>query len=235
MLMIGSNIEFGGRDKLFKEHGNYEIYDFNSAIEEGKKTKEDFVWWGFSDKDLFEYAKEKLLNFSEKEETFNLTMLTVDTHAVNGYYCEDCKDNFDEPYFKTLNCSSRRIQQFIEWVKEQDFYENTTIVLCGDHPSMQPTTFDGLQEKGYERTVLNIIINPAIEPENTKNKNASTMDMFPTTLASLGATIEGEKLGLGTNLFSDKTTLIGKYGLEYVEKELQKKSVFFEDKILYNN
>ena len=33
------------------------------------------------------------------------------------------------------------------------------------------------------------------------------MDMFPTTLASLGAVIDGDRLGLGTNLFSDKPTL----------------------------
>ena len=33
------------------------------------------------------------------------------------------------------------------------------------------------------------------------------MDMFPTILASLGAQIEGDRLGIGTNLFSNKTML----------------------------
>ena len=36
------------------------------------------------------------------------------------------------------------------------------------------------------------------------------MDMFPTTIASLGATIEGDRLGLGTNLFSGEQTLAEK-------------------------
>jgi phosphoglycerol transferase len=40
------------------------------------------------------------------------------------------------------------------------------------------------------------------------------MDMFPTTLAALGVEIEGDKLGIGVNLFSDKQTLAEKYGIE---------------------
>lgn len=50
---------------------------------------------------------------------------------------------------------------------------------------------------------------------------------FPTTLASMGVDIEGNRLGLGTNLFSQDQTDIEKYGLEYVDKELSKKSVFY--------
>ena len=57
-----------------------------------------------------------------------------------------------------------------------------------------------------------MIINPAIETENT-SRVYSTFDLYPTTLAALGAKIEGDRLALGTNLFSDKMTLIEKYVL----------------------
>lgn len=232
MLMIGSNAEFGGRDYLFKQHGNYEIYDFWSAVNEGKRKEEDFIWWGFPDKDLFEYSKEKITRLAEEEQPFNFTMLTADTHATDGYLCEDCLNKFDVQYFNVLDCSSRKVSQFVKWIQEQDFYENTTIVICGDHPSMRPEIFDDLEKNGYERTVLNIIINPAVIPDNAQFKNASTMDMLPTTLASIGASIQGERLGLGTNLFSQEKTLIAKYGLEYVKEELSKKSTFYDKKIL---
>ena len=36
--------------------------------------------------------------------------------------------------------------------------------------------------------------------------------MYPTILASMGATIEGDRLGLGTNLFSSQETLIEQLG-----------------------
>ena len=38
------------------------------------------------------------------------------------------------------------------------------------------------------------------------------MDLFPTTLSSMGVEIEGNKLGLGTDLFSNEETLMEKLG-----------------------
>lgn len=50
------------------------------------------------------------------------------------------------------------------------------------------------------------------------------MDDFPTTLAALGVQIEGDRLGLGTNLFSEVPTLLEKYGMEELSIELGKRS-----------
>ena len=54
------------------------------------------------------------------------------------------------------------------------------------------------------------------------------MDYFPTTLAAMGAKIKGEKLGLGTNLYSDRNTLTEVYGHEWLDQELQKSTDFFD-------
>lgn len=40
----------------------------------------------------------------------------------------------------------------------------------------------------------------------------------------MGVQIEGDRLGLGTNLFSSIQTLVERYGYETEQKELQKKS-----------
>ena len=53
------------------------------------------------------------------------------------------------------------------------------------------------------------------------------MDMFPTTLASIGADIEGDRLGLGTNLFSDKQTIPEIIGLDEFNNELSKGSNYY--------
>ena len=233
-LLIGSKATFGGRDHLFKQHGDFYIDDFVQATRDGLKTEFDYTWWGYTDTELFEYAKERLQKLSEKEEPFNFTMLTADTHAIDGYKCEDCEEKFNEQYFNVLNCSSKKVKEFVEWIQEQEFYDNTTIVICGDHPSMQPDTFDFLEDEGYIRTVTNIIINPAIELGSTGSKDGSTMDMFPTTLASMGVQIPGNKLGLGTNLFSGEQTLISKYGFDYVKAELEKNSKFYNTKFIYD-
>ena len=59
--------------------------------------------------------------------------------------------------------------------------------------------------------------------------------MFPTTLASLGAKIEGNKLGLGVNLFSTEKTLLEKFGFEYVNNEITQNSIFYDEEILKKN
>ena len=52
--------------------------------------------------------------------------------------------------------------------------------------------------------------------------------MFPTTLAAMGVKIEGDRLALGVNLFSDEQTLTEQYRRKGLDKELMKKSKFYD-------
>lgn len=228
-LLLGSDATFGGRKNLFEQHGNYEIWDFESAMAESRVSEK--IWWGFTDDQLFEYAKEKVSYLAEQDEPFNFTMLTADTHFPDGFLCSDCPNIWDEQYKNVISCSSKRVGEFVKWIQEQDFYDNTTIVIAGDHLTMQSNFFELEEGQDYQKKVVNVIINPAVEAENT-NRAYSTMDLYPTTLAALGANIDGNRLALGTNLFSDEETLIEKYGLEYVNDELMKISRFYNNSIL---
>ena len=87
-------------------------------------------------------------------------------------------------------------------------------------------------DKDYIRTPYNCIINSTLKPINDKNREFSTMDLYPTILASMGAKIDGDKLGLGTNLYSNKATLIEEIGFGKLNKEVQKSSKFYNRKIL---
>ena len=167
-----------------------------------------------------------LLDISSDDEPFNLTMLTADTHFTDGYLDESCDSVFDDnKYADSFYCSDRMVYEFIEWIKEQDFYENTTIIIVGDHLTMQ----DGFYEVEDEdsRRVYNVFINAKVEGTyNNKNRVFTTMDMFPTTIAAIGGVIKGDRLGLGTNLFSDKKTVPEIIGIP--------KLLFLPPTLLYN-
>lgn len=226
-LIIGSDVAFGGRDNLFRTHGNYEIFDYNTAIERGYIPEDYFEFWGYEDKKLFEYAKTEILKQADKDEPFNVTLLTVDTHFMEGYQCEDCLETHDNPYLNTLNCSSKQIYNFVEWIKEQDFYENTTIVIAGDHLNMGGD-YIGTIPRDYNRTVYFTIVNSAVEYTGNGEHLYTTLDFFPTTLAAMGVQIEGNRLGLGTNLFAtDLDTLSDKYGQDILFEELAKSSEYY--------
>lgn len=228
-LLLGSDASFGGRRDYFTTHGNYEIYDYLYALDNNWIDSGYHQWWGYEDRKLFKFAKEELKRISKEEEPFNFTILTADTHFTDGYVDDECDTYFDTKYPNAYYCSDQMIYEFINWVKKQSFYKNTTIIISGDHLTMQNNVFNS---KDYDRTIYNTFINSKIKTKNNKNRLFSSLDMYPTTLASLGATIDGDMIGLGTNLFSDKKTLIEEYGLGYVNSEFKKKSFFYDNVLL---
>ena len=155
-------------------------------------------------------------------------MLTVDTHYPEGYVCSLCGNEFDEKYANVIRCSDNQVTEFIEWCQEQPWYENTTIILSGDHPTMNKE-FCSSAAYDYQRKCYTAYINAAVEPKRNDYREFATVDNFPTTLAALGVQIEGDRLGLGTNLFSEEDTLIERDGLEFVNTELQKSSDWMDE------
>ena len=121
------------------------------------------------------------------------------------------------------------LNDFITWIQSKDFYQDTVIVITGDHHTMQENFYK--IDKNYTRTIYNAIINSDTKYITNKNRIFTTMDMFPTTLAAIGANIEGERLGLGTNLFSDKKTIPEEIGLDNFNNELKKKSKYYYEYI----
>ena len=231
-LMLGSDANFGGRKQYFKEHGDYEIFDYNWALKEKLLREDYYKWWGYEDSKLFSYAKNKLMDISKSGEAFNFTILTADTHFPNGYVDRSCSSNlpFDNHYANSFYCADKMIYDFIEWIKQQDFYKDTVIVISGDHLVMQGDLYKSVNFS--DRVVYNSFINSYIDGQNNKNRLFTTMDMYPTTLAAMGATVSGDRLGLGTNLYSGKKTLIEELGYDYVSKEISKKSNFYNEYIL---
>ena len=233
-FMIGSDATFGGRRAYFESHGKgkTEICDYNTAKENGQIPEDYYVWWGYEDQKLFANAQEKLTELSSKDEPFNFTMLTVDTHFEDGYVCEQCQNEFgDNQYANVMACSSRQVDAFVKWIQQQPFYENTTIVISGDHLTMDSDFCNDVSED-YERSVYNVFINlpEGLDTsfEKTHNREFATLDMFPTTLAAMGVTIEGDRLALGVNMFSDEQTLTEQYGRKGLDKKKKKKSKFYD-------
>ena len=232
-FMFGSDAKFGGRYQYFKKHGQYEIFDLGTAIDKGYMEEDESVFWGFEDGKLFEWAKDELTKLAQEDKPFNLNLLTVNTHFTDGWLEKGAEENFPTQYENVHAYSSKQVNQFLEWMEKQDFYSNTTVVLLGDHNSMQEAAYykDKVKE-GFERVTYNTIINAAKEPIREKNRVFSNADMYPTILSSIGVEIKGNKLGLGTDLFSNEETLFEEYGVDYVNKEMGKNSSFYNSYLL---
>jgi len=258
-FMCGSDAVFGGRKTWFTTHGNYIIKDFTTAAADGAMPEGYYHFWGFEDSKLIPYAKAELTRLAAEEKPFNFTMLTVNTHAPDGDPENACLPlTGSDQYRSILGCSSRQVSELVDWIKKQDFYENTTIIITGDHLTMAENYNESVADFYNDRRVYNAFINAVPEVDETifKNRQFTTLDMYPTTLAALGVKIDGEKLNLGTNLFSGVPTLLERYGassydfdtaesddsntevdprsaFEIIDEGFSQKSTFYNNKFIY--
>lgn len=239
-LMFGATATFGGLRYFYETHGDFNILDYDAAKEKGWIPSDYKVWWGYEDDKLYEFAKQELTRLYETGKPFNFVMETADTHFPDGYVSENTPMPRDNQYANVIAYSASEVTKFVRWIQQQPFYENTTIVLIGDHLSMDSKFFADF-DPDYLRTTFNLILNPAdtvknIPQERMQNRWWYNGDMFPTVLASLGVKIDGEKLGLGTNLFSDVPTLFeehgGEKGWKKVSSEFEIRSIFYNENIL---
>ena len=241
VFILGTAANFAGKRIYMKKHGNYTVYD-KKEIQISETHKKSEKYESQSDVKVMEFSKKIILELAAGNKPFDVIIQTSDTHMghVNLQYC---KSEYEQDFQKGFDCMDSLLADFVKWAKEQSFYENTTIVIVGDHCSMSNAVAAGVEKLdnkdlssrhsgNIKRKVYNVFINPAITPVAEKNRKFSTIDMFPTILASIGAKIEGNRLGLGTNLFSDQKTLPETYGYDYIFEEMKKKSFFYNRNLL---
>lgn len=239
VLYIGSDANFANRRAYFTEHGDYDIDDYYWAIDQGLVPSDYYVWWGYEDEKLFAFAKDEAAKLAAEraeaqvagsDKPFNLTLLTTDTHFSNGYVCDDCPDTYPNQYGNVIACSSKRVSDFIAWCKTQDWYDDTVIIVSGDHLYMDASYYRDAPD-GYQRkTYVDVVNSAAEEPE--KARTFSTLDLFPTTLGAMGCTIDGGRLGLGTDLYSDTPTLEEELGVDSFNYQLGLQSDYYNEKLV---
>lgn len=235
-VMFGADAYYYGAEAFYSTHGTQKVFDLKYARKEGLVPEDYYVWWGVEDNKLYEFAKAELTRLAGEDKPFCFMFENADTHFPDGFVEPDTEDLFGNQYANVIFHSQKQITDFVKWIQEQPFGPDTTIVITGDHLSMDPNFFKDW-DPTYERTTFNCFINPAFPNKNfqTKNRQYAPFDYFPTIMSSLGITVDGERLGLGTNLASDKQTLIERDGLGEVQDQTSMYSSFYTENLLTKN
>jgi phosphoglycerol transferase len=228
-FLLGGDSEFGGKDKIFKSHSsNPLILDSTDYLKEWKNRKYySKSWWGFKDEFIYEKAKELIVRLSKEDKNFFTLILTVDTHTPgqpHGDYPPVFGDERD-----AFIQADYRVKEFLSWLKTQPFYEDTVVVIMGDHLFMSRNIGPFKLPTEPRRTVYNVFINTGLEiPKDKQLKTCSSLDMAPTILEALGFNLPDHKFGLGVSLFSDSPTLLELYDENYLNQELNSRSNLYE-------
>ena len=129
-------------------------------------------------------------------------------------------------------CTSKRVGRFVEWIKEQPFYEDTVIVILGDHLYMGEDLYGNSKiedlYQNHMRHAYNVFINTKDYSKFSKNRAYCTFDYFPTIIDVLGIEYDKPGLGIGRSLVKGGKTLLEELGEEKLVTEIIKKNALYK-------
>ena len=149
-----------------------------------------------------------------------------------------CGNDYKSQIENVVACADRQLFDFVSWIREQPFSENTTIVITGDHAYLDAPLNNFIhkgsalskKEIAAKRRVLDIFINPKADVSKlNETRDFSSYDYMPTILNALGFEFNTKGIALGRSLFKDEPTLVEKYGIEEVENQTMRRTVQYEN------
>ena len=232
----GAHLKFSGMEAFTKTHAVDEGYGRDEYLKLRPINPNVLNEWGISDSAHYALIKEHIERISTVGKPWALWMITLNTHTPFGASDPNChipeNATNKENILSSIRCTSRQLDEFIQWAKTQEWYDNTTIAVMGDHASMAPKYAIGFRNQ-QTHYWLDFFIHSARAPKTNKREFTS-LDMFPTILEAMGAKIPGNALGLGRSLYSWAPTLIEKYGLDSLNKNLEKRSEMYTRFLFYD-
>src|SRR5699024_4287327 len=209
-----NNKSFWNRDQVYDSLHFDEFYDIDSY----EVNDENSVGWGLKDKEFF---TQSIPYLEEIDEPFYAKFITLTNHFPFELGEEDrsiepfdSNSNTLNNYFPTVRYTDEAIEQFFQQLKESGIYEDSIIVIMGDHDGISAnhnkamsyyldkeeiTPYDYMQ---LQRVPFIIHI-PGHDSGETLSKIAGQVDVKPTLLHMLGIDTSKD-IYFGNDLFHDE-------------------------------
>ena len=206
-FLKGAILEFGRTHQTAQYMEFDKSLGYTELLESQRISPEEigFKKWMLTmppDRKLFQIAQEEIIDLARQNAPFMIAITTADTHFPMGYLDKACP-RYTGDMQDVIQCTDDTLASFLTWVEQQPFYENTLVVMVGDHLSMKSTIYDKLMS-AKERGIYNVFIH-APKPPKT-NRTFTSFDIGPTLLEMLGFNVP--VLGYGKSLMQKSPTLI---------------------------
>ena len=207
-----NNKSFWNRDVMYDNLGYEHFFD----VESYEVTEENSIGWGLKDKEFFEQS---IPYMQEIPQPFYARFITLTNHYPFDLAPEDATiDKYDSNsrtlnnYFQTVRYLDESVEAFFQQLKDSGLYEDSIIVLMGDHYGISDfhkkamSTYLDEEYTDYlhvqlQRVPLYIHI-PGHDGE-VISKISGQIDIKPTLLNLLGVDTSND-LTFGTDLFAEE-------------------------------
>ncbi|MBW7455050.1 LTA synthase family protein [Paenibacillus sepulcri] len=200
-----NDVGFWDRSKL------YPALNFNHYYDKPFYTNDHFNSFGASDEELYRVGVEKLSELSKQGKPFYAQFVTVSSHFPFEVPEDRLKMKIPDAlkgtqlgsYLAAVNYTDYAVGTLIDRLKQNGMWDNTVLVLYGDHFGLQPDQIDPAlisSELGitYDPQVSRFNIPLIIHmPGETDGKVVNTvggqLDIMPTIANLLGVSLSEEK------------------------------------------
>lgn len=211
-VMHSNNASFWNRDVIYQSLDIQKFYDVDSY----DVTDENSVNWGLKDIPFFEQSVDMM---SEMEQPFATRMITLTNHYPFTLMEEDImipeynsNSGTLNRYFQTVRYLDESIKVFFEELKESGLYDNSIIVMYGDHYGISENhnkamaQYLGKEEiTAYDSALLQsvplYIHIPGSNDGQVIDETSGQIDIRPTILHLLGIDTSKD-MQLGDDMFS---------------------------------
>lgn len=209
----GDDKSFWNRDEIYKNLGIDEYFDASFY----DMSPDKVINYGLKDKPFFE---ESVPLLETMDEPFYAHLMTLTHHHP---YLIDDEDISIEPaetgdgsvdrYFQTARYMDEALEEFFQDLKDQGLYEDSVILLYGDHYGISTNHNRAMEEildeeitpfkNAQLQRVPYLMKIPGVEGKGTVEEYAGQMDVMPTLLHLLG--IHGQDyIQFGTDMLSEE-------------------------------
>ncbi|MFC6333970.1 LTA synthase family protein [Paenibacillus septentrionalis] len=214
-------VEFWNRGEL------YESLGFNHYYDAKYYGEEDTVFFGPSDDVLYDKTLDKLIEMDAAEHPFYAHVISMTAHHPYTMPAEKQLITLPESYQNTLvgnyliaqNYADHALGKFIDQLKAQGLWDNSLIVLYGDHLGLPIYSLDSheleLMKEFYGRdyTYMDMIniplvfINEGVTEPQVFDQIGGQVDIMPTIANLLGISME-DQLHFGQDIFNHHENLL---------------------------
>ncbi|QSF43020.1 LTA synthase family protein [Paenibacillus tianjinensis] len=213
-----NEVDFWNRGELYRALG------FNRYYDKAFFGEDDTIFYGSSDEVLYSKTSSELARMNERSEPFYSHVISMSSHnpfsiPENKYQMklpERYEGTFVGDYIRAQNYADYALGQFIAELKEKGVWDDSLIVLYGDHRGLPIFSLkeednvlleEILGHEYNERDLINIpliISSAGIPVPSVQNQLGGQVDILPTVANLLGVPVENH-IHFGQDLLNQTT------------------------------